>query len=145
MEKVDKWLESKGFDEMLDRAEAKGREMVEREPRARAVRYDTVTGRVILDLINGCTYIFPVTLVQDFQNADPKSLDEVIVDSAGFNLNWPKLDVDLYVPALVAGVFGTRRWMDSALARKAGTTKSPAKSAAARANGKMGGRPKKVA
>jgi hypothetical protein len=63
----------------------------------------------------------------------------------GFNLHWPTLDVDLYVPALVSGIFGTRDWMSKQLARVAGQAKSPAKAAAARANGAKGGRPRKAA
>ena len=43
------------------------------------------------------------------------------------------------------GVFGTRAWMMSELARRAGQTKSKAKAAAARANGRKGGRPRRVA
>lgn len=41
------------------------------------------------------------------------------------------------------GVFGTRKWM-SELARRAGRATSPAKAAAARANGAKGGRPRKA-
>jgi hypothetical protein len=48
------------------------------------------------------------------------------VDGAGFNLHWPALDVDLYVPALLAGVFGTRSWIARELARLAGQATSPA-------------------
>ena len=63
----------------------------------------------------------------------------------GFNLNWPTLDVDRYVPALVSGIFGTRAWMAIEFARLAGRTRSPTKAAAARANGAKGGRPRKAA
>jgi Protein of unknown function (DUF2442) len=127
------------------RAEARGREMLKTEPRAVSARYDGKSGRVIVDLVSGCTYIFPVTNMQDFQDIDPAGLDEIIVDGVGFNLHWPKLNVDLYVPALVAGVFGTKAWMEKALARRAGQAKSPAKAAASRANGAKGGRPRKQA
>lgn len=67
------------------------------------------------------------------------------VDGVGLNLHWPALDVDLSVPALVAGIFGTRQWMARELARIAGSAHSPAKAAAARANGARGGRPRKSA
>ena len=56
-------------------------------------------------------------------------------------LHWEKLDVDFSVPGLVAGIFGTARWM----AARAGRASSPAKAAAARANGAKGGRPRKAA
>ena len=124
-------------------AQARGKAMLETEPRATSARYDRKTGRVSVDLVNGCTYVFPTHLVQDLSDADPDDLAAVEVDGMGFNLHWPKLDADLYVPALVAGVFGTRDWMRKALARQGGRATSPAKSAAARANGAKGGRPRK--
>ncbi len=75
----------------------------------------------------------------------PDPFEGSSADAAGFSLHWPKPDVDLYVPALLSGVFGTRAWMASELARMAGRTQSPAKAAAARANGAKGGRPRKPA
>lgn len=132
-------------DAQLKAAEARGRQMLETEPRAVAARYDQTTGRVALDLANGCTYVFPTQLVQDLQGASQDDLADVVVDGVGFNLHWPTLDVDLYVPALVSGIFGTRAWMTRELARLAGRTTSPAKAAAARSNGAKGGRPRKIA
>ena len=129
----------------LKAAEARGRKMRETEPRASSARYDQTTGKFVVDLVNGCSYAFPARLVQDLQGASDESLAEIEVDSVGFNLHWPALDIDLFVPALVSGIFGTRRWMASQLARIAGRTKSPAKAAAARSNGAKGGRPRKSA
>ncbi len=125
-------------------AEARGREMLQSEPRAASVRYDRETGRVVIDLTNGCTYAFPADLVQDLRGAGDDDLAVIEIDGLGFDLYWPTLDVDLYVPTLVAGVFGTREWMVKELARKAGQATSPAKAAAARANGAKGGRPRKL-
>ena len=42
------------------------------------------------------------------------------------------------------GLFGTRAWMAREQARIAGTARSPAKAAAARENGRKGGRPRRV-
>jgi hypothetical protein len=128
----------------LETAERRGREMLETEPRARAAHYDAATGRAVVDLINGCTYAFPAELSQDLRGAAPCDLAAVAVDGVGFNLHWPALDVDLYVPALVSGIFGTRAWMTSELARVAGRATSPAKASASRANGAKGGRPRKT-
>ncbi|MDQ0423342.1 hypothetical protein J2045_004394 [Peteryoungia aggregata LMG 23059] len=133
------------FDErQFDAAEARGRAILETEPRAVAARYDAETGRVVLDLANGCTYAFPTVLVEDLQGAATEALASVEVDGLGFNLHWPDLDVDLYVPALIAGVFGTKAWMTRELARRAGQVTSEAKAAAARANGTKGGRPRRA-
>ncbi len=132
-------------EEQLKRAEARGRKMLETERRAAAAHYDAATGRVVVDLANGCAYAFPARYVQDLQGASGEDLAVVEVDGAGFNLRWPSLDVDLYVPALVNGIFGNRAWMARELARLAGRTKSSKKAAAARSNGAKGGRPRKAA
>ena len=132
-------------DAEFEAAEARGREQFEHAPRAVSACYHPEDRRVVVELVNGCTYTFPVALVQDLQSADDAILSEVHVDGVGFNLHWPRLDADLYVPALVAGVFGTRAWMTRDLARRAGQATSPAKAAAARANGAKGGRPRKQA
>lgn len=132
-------------DAQIEAAEIRGRTMIDTDPRASAAYLDRSTGRIVVELTNGCSYAFPARLVQDLQSASDEDLAGVEVDGAGFNLHWPALDADLYVPALVSGVFGTREWMARELARVAGRAKSPAKAAAARANGAKGGRPRKRA
>jgi hypothetical protein len=132
-------------DTELKRAEAVGKMMLASEPRAATARYDRRTGRVVIELTNGCSYAFPATLVQDLQTANANELADLRIDGYGFNLNFPALDVDLYVPALVSGIFGTQAWMTRELARIAGRKTSAAKASAARANGSKGGRPRKVA
>jgi len=124
-------------------AQARGHKVLDNEPRALSARYDRRSGRVVIELLNGCAYAFPANLAQDLQGASEDDLTKIKTDKIGLNLHWPALDVDLYVPALVAGIFGTRAWMAGELARIAGSSKSPAKAAAARANGAKGGRPRK--
>ena len=58
-------------------------------------------------------------------------------------MHFPRLDAGVYVPALFEGICGSKAWMKQA-ARVAGSTRSVAKSAAARKNGKKGGRPRKA-
>jgi len=132
------------IESQLAAAEARGRDLLKSELRAAAARYDRASGRVIIDLTNGCSYAFPTNLVQDLQGASDDDLAAVEVDGMGFNLHWPALEVDLLTPALVSGLFGTRAWMTRELARVAGRATSPAKTAAARANGAKGGRPRKA-
>lgn len=73
----------------LAAAEERGRSMLASETRAVAARYDDTTGRVVLDLTNGCISAFPTVLVEDLQSASPEALAAVEVDGLGFNLHWP--------------------------------------------------------
>lgn len=130
-------------DSQLAQAEARGRELLESEPRAVAARYDVRNGRVVVDLSNGATFAFPPALAQDLDGASAVELADVQISGAGFGLHWPGLDADLSLPAMLSGRFGTKAWM-SELARRAGSVKSAAKAAAARENGKKGGRPRKA-
>ena len=125
----------------IEAAEARGRESLKAEPRAATVRYDARLDRVVVELTNGCTFAFPPRLAQGLETATADQLSEVEVLGLGYGLHWEGLDVDLSLPGLMAGLFGTRRFM----AARAGRATSPAKAAAARANGAKGGRPRKRA
>src|SRR3546814_4546948 len=107
-------------DARFEAAEARGRDLLRTAPRAAAARYDSASGRVVIELIDGCAYAFPIRLVQDLQGATEAELGTVQVDGHGLNLHWPALDADLYVPALIAGIFGTEAWMKRELASRAG-------------------------
>ena len=104
-------------EEQLKRAETRGRKMLETEPRAVAAHYDAGAGRVMIDLANGCAYAFPADRVQDLQARAAKIWPRSKSTAPEFNLRWPSLGVDLYVPALVNGVFGNRAWMADKMAR----------------------------
>jgi hypothetical protein len=126
-------------------AEAAGARVLAEGPRAVAARFDPQDGRVVVDLASGCSFAFPPELVQGLAGASPEALGHVTVEGLGLSLHWPDLDADLWVPGLLAGVFGTQGWMAREAARQAGRRTSPAKAAAARANGAKGGRPRKSA
>jgi hypothetical protein len=108
------------------------------EPRAKSARYDRHLGRIIVDLTNGCSFAFPPHLAQGLEQATAEQLSTVEILGAGTRLHWEALDADFSVPGLLAGIFGTAAHM----ARLAGQARTPAKSAAARANGAKGGRPR---
>jgi hypothetical protein len=128
-------------DAELDAALARGKVAQAAEPRASKARFDHRRGRVIVDLTNGCTFAFPPRLAQGLETATNEQLDRVEILGAGYGLHWEALDVDLSIPGLLAGIFGTRAYM----ARQAGRTTSPAKASAARRNGAKGGRPRNSA
>ena len=128
-------------DAEIESALRRGAEASAFEPRAASVRYDRVSGRISVELTNGCAFVFPPQAAQGLESATPAQLAQVEILGGGSGLHWEALDVDLSVPGLLAGVFGTKSW----LARRAGQTRSAAKAEAARANGAKGGRPRKTA
>ncbi len=110
-----------------------------------AARYDRKHGRVVVRLHNDVELAVPVGLVEGLAGAAPDDLADIEVTPAGLGLHWPRLDADVYVPALMQGVFGSRRWMAAQLGATGGRAISKAKADAARANGAKGGRPRKQA
>jgi Protein of unknown function (DUF2442) len=129
---------------MIADAERRGARSLRTEPRARAVRYDRRSGRVHVDLTNGCSFAFPARSAQGLERASDADLAQVEVLGLGLGLHWERLDVDLSVPGLLAGLFGAKAYMDSERAARAGAATSVAKAAAARRNGAKGGRPRKL-
>jgi len=110
-----------------------------------AARYDRRRSRVVVKLNTGVELAFPAALAEGLRGASADSLSDVEISPSGLGLHWPKLDADLYIPALIQGKFGSRRWMAQELGAKGGRARTSAKSVAARLNGRKGGRPKKVA
>jgi hypothetical protein len=125
----------------IDAAIERGKRVLETEPRAASARYDRKLDRIVVDLTNGCTFAFPPRLAQGLEGASDDQLEQVQILGIGYGLHWQALDVDLSVPGLLAGLFGTRAYM----ARRAGQATSAAKAVASRANGAKGGRPRKHA
>jgi hypothetical protein len=128
-------------DEEIEAARERSRIADETEPRAKSARYDRKTGHVVIELKNGSIFSFPAALAQGLGDASPDELAQITLMGDGFALHWENLDEGFTVPGLVAGIFGTKKYMASL----AGRATSPAKAAAARANGAKGGRPKKAA
>jgi hypothetical protein len=114
-------------------------------PKAISAHYDRKSGRIVIDLSSKLTLSFSPDDVQDLENAKPSQLDVIEITPSGFGIHFPNLDADLYVPGLLEGLLGSRKWMASRLGRAGGQSLSMAKRSAARANGKLGGRPKKAA
>ena len=111
------------------------------EPRATRARYDRRTGRVVVDLTNGCSFVFPARSLQGLAQAREAELADIEILGSGHGYHWPALDTDFTVPGLLMGVFGARAWMASELARHAGQASRRPRPAAARTNGRKGGRP----
>jgi hypothetical protein len=115
------------------------------EPVAIAARYDRRRGRIVVDLDTGIELAFPPHIAEGLADAKPADLMDIEISPSGFGIHFPKLDAHLYLPSLMQGIFGSKTWMAAQLGASGGRARSAAKAAAARANGKRGGRPRKAA
>lgn len=129
-------------DAQIDAARTQARHFESSDRRAVAAGYNAKFDLVNIDLDDGVKVSIPRKMLQGLEHAAPKQVAKVELAGRGTGLHWPELDVDHYVPGLLNHVFGTIRWM-AELGRRGGTATSRNKAAAARANGKKGGRPKK--
>ena len=126
-------------------AETKLQTELKGAPKAIHARYDRRVSRVIVGLDNGLELAFPPRLAQGLEHATPTDLAIIEISPLGDGLHWPAIDADLYVPGLLQGVFGSKSWMARHLGAAGGRARSGAKVAAARENGRKGGRPRKLA
>lgn len=110
-----------------------------------SAQYDQHAERIVVTLDTGVEIAFPPRLAEDLANASSDDLSEIEVTPSGLGLHWPRLDADIYVPALFRGVLGSKKWMAAELGAVGGKVRSAAKTTAARENGKKGGRPRKAA
>ncbi|MBN9559253.1 MAG: DUF2442 domain-containing protein [Alphaproteobacteria bacterium] len=129
--------------EQFATAQARGEERLN-GPRAESVHYDAGRDRVIVRLTTGVEIGFAPRDAEGLQQASRAELSEIELQSFGLGIHFPRLDADLYVPALLEGVLGSKKWMAARLGAAGGRTRSTTKAAASRANGKRGGRPRKA-
>jgi hypothetical protein len=85
----------------VEGAVRRGEQSVRSEPRAKRARYDRKTGRVVVELTNGCSFAFPARRVQGLEDARDDELAEVAILGLGLGLHWERLDVDLSIPGLL--------------------------------------------
>jgi hypothetical protein len=119
---------SQEFDEMSDDAKRRGEEELRSRPLATSVHYDSKQGHVVIDLNNGCTLTVPTRLLEGLRDATTRDLKQVKIMGPGLVIEWPKLDMQFTIRGLLAGVFGTKAWMNELgqpNKRRPSPTKSP--------------------
>lgn len=94
--------------------------------------------------MNGWSFSFNPRLYRGLKNATDAELAEVKPLGFGFALEWESIDQHLGVGPLVLDLIGDR-YLLSAMSRRNGSATNERKKAASQTNGKLGGRPKKVA
>ncbi len=132
-------------EEVFAAANRRGEKVKAAFPAAVSVRYDRRIARLVISLSSGMDISFSPKQAQGLETAKPDDLTGAQISPSGLGVYFPKLDADLYIPALLEGFLGSRRWMAAQNGRAGGKASSEAKSLAARANGLRGGRPKKTA
>ena len=134
------WIE-KELSANLARASRAGRRAAKTEPRAAVAAYRSQERALRIELTNGATITLPVKLISALKGARLKDLRAVEVLGRGGGLHWEGLDLDLSVPGLLSALFSGPEWL-AELGRIGGRNSSAAKAAAARRNGRKGGRPR---
>jgi hypothetical protein len=128
----------------FDAANRRAKDLQSSAPRVVAAHYDRTSGRIVIRLSSRLDVSFSPIDAQGLEHARPSQLEPIEISPSGFGIHFPKLDADLYLPGLLEGFLGSKRWMASRLGQTGGKSRSAAKRAAAKANGKLGGRPKAV-
>lgn len=98
-------------DEAFEQANARAAWMKSRYPAAVAVTYDTRLARLVIELTTGIGIIVAPKDLQGLEHAKPEDLEEAEISPSGFGIHFPKLDADIYLPGLLNGFLGTKRWM----------------------------------
>ena len=131
-------------DTEIEAAIARGKAFEQYAPRAVRAVYRGKDNVIAITLSTDVEIVIPRKLLQGLEKASPHDVEQIEILGSGSTLHWEALDVDHGLASLLKGVFGNRRWM-SEIGRRGGSVQSPAKRAAARKNGRKGGRPRKAA
>jgi hypothetical protein len=134
-----------GLENQFELASKRGSDLQKAFPHAVAAHYDRASGRVVIELNSKLAVSFRPQDAEGLEDAKPSQLETIEISPSGFGIHFPRLDADIYLPGLLEGFLGSKRWMAARLGHVGGQSTSSAKKAASRANGKLGGRPLKKA
>ena len=144
MPKFGKWeYTEEELERQFAEATKRGEEAMRTEPRAVSARYDRRRKRIVVELIDDCTFMFPPELAQGLAGASAEDLSDVRVMGPGFALGWDKLDVHFSVGGLMSGRFGNDKWM-AQLKKRRSRKATKGKASPTRANGRRASRPRKT-
>jgi hypothetical protein len=113
-------------DEEIDAALARA-EMQADGPKATHARYESSLDAIVIDLVGGRRLLLPRKEVQGLESASESQIREIEIHG-GVDIAWPQLDLDHYLPALIAGRYGSNEWMQSL--DRAGLSDTPNNSSA---------------
>lgn len=88
-----------------------GNKIYEESPLALRARYDRREKKIVVALNNGVEIRFSYRIAQGLSEASDDDLSEIVIEGDGLGINFPKIDADLYVPALSRFILGSEQWM----------------------------------
>ena len=97
--------------EEIEAANRRAKARLAGTPTATAAWYGDRYGRVLVELSNGMTIGFRPRDAQGFEHAKPAQLRRVEISPSGLGLHFPVIDADIWLPGLLEGFLGSRRWM----------------------------------
>src|ERR1700682_3576098 len=92
-------------------------------PKAVSAYYDRKSGHIVINLASKLTLSFSPRDAQGLEQAKPSQLDEIEISPSGFGIHFPRLDADLFVPGLLEGFLGSRKWMAAKLGQAGGQSR----------------------
>jgi hypothetical protein len=106
------------FDEQVEQANRHAQEFSDSHPRAVEAHYDSRMGQIVVRLSSRLNVMFSPQDAEGLEGATPAQLEPIEISPSGFGIHFPKLDADLYLPALLEGFLGSKRWMAGRLGGK---------------------------
>lgn len=81
------------------------------DPVAISVKHISTENLIVIHLSNARRLVLPVEDIQALNQATHEQLSHHEIIGIGRGISFPDIDADLFVPALIQGIYGSERWM----------------------------------
>ena len=108
----------------FEQATQRGKELQAIIPKAISAHYERKSRHIVIHLNSKLILSFFPKDVQGLERATPSQLEQIEISPSGFGIYFPQLDADLYIPGLLEGFLGSRKWMAARLGQIRGQSRS---------------------